>query len=130
MFCALHATRSDLQSGLLEGGQRQAGSSRGNRAGRLIVCAQLAAALLLLVGAGLLARSLLRVLSTDPGFQTERVLTLNLALPATQTPAAEVRRVAFLDALFTRIRALPSVEFAGGTTDLPLTEGPSDGTYM
>ena len=130
LFCAFRATRSDLQSALLEGGQRQAGSARGNRVGRLIVCAQLAAALILLVGAGLLARSLLRVLSTDPGFHTEHVLTLNLALPFPETPAAESQRVAFLDNLLVRLRALPSVQNAGGTSDLPLAEGPSDGTYI
>jgi predicted permease len=132
LFCAFRATGSDLQTALLEGGQRQAGSASGNRVGRLIVCAQLAAALVLLVGAGLLARSLVRVLGTEPGFRTAKVLTLNLALPKPNpdTPAAEARRVAFLNELLARIRALPGVQQAGGTSDLPLTENPSDGTYL
>src|SRR5262249_1517691 len=118
------------QGDLVEGGQRQAGSARGNRVGRLIVCAQLAASLVLLVGAGLLARSLLRVLATDPGFHTEHVLTLNLAMSFPETPAAEAKRVTFLDNLVSRLRVLPGVQSVGGTSDLPLTEGPPDGTYI
>src|SRR5262249_4641034 len=90
----------------------------------------LAASLVLLVGAGLLARSLLRVLATDPGFHTEHVLTLNLAMSFPETPAAEAQRVAFLDTLVSRLRVLPGVQNVGGTSDLPLTEGPPDGTYI
>jgi putative ABC transport system permease protein len=135
VLCALRATRGDLQGTLAEG-HRQAGSARGNRLGRLIVTAQLAAALILLVGAGLLARSLFRVLSTDPGFHTERVLTVNLALPNVEalqsfggSDAAKARRVAFLDSLLGRLRALPGVERAGAVDSLPLTSGNADGTY-
>jgi putative ABC transport system permease protein len=130
LFCALRATGSNLQSALIEGGQRQAGSARSNRIGRLIVSAQLAAALVLLVGAGLLARSLLRVLATDPGFHTDRILTLNLALPSVENATAGAHRVAFLNELLARLRTLPGVQQAGGTTDLPLTESPADGTYL
>jgi len=129
VLCALRATSGDLQTTLAEG-QRQAGSARGNRLGRLIVTAQLAAALILLVGAGLLGRSLLRVLSTDPGFHTERVLTLNLALPDVATDADKARRVTFFNTLIERLRALPGVEKAGGVDSMPLTSGNADGTYV
>ncbi|PWT85320.1 MAG: permease, partial [Proteobacteria bacterium] len=91
----------------------------------------LAAALILLVGAGLLGRSLLRVLSTDPGFHTDHVLTLNLALPdlGDNAPDTKVRRVAFLSELFRRLRELPGVEQVGGTGGLPLTDSLANGTY-
>jgi predicted permease len=136
VLCAWRATRGELQTTLAEG-QRQAGSARGNRLGRLIVTAQLAAALILLVGAGLLGRSLLRVISTDPGFHTERVLTLNLALPNVEplqpfggSDKAKARRVAYLDALVERLRVLPGVEKAGGVDSMPLSSGNADGTYV
>jgi len=75
--------------------------------------------MLLLVGAGLLGRSLLRVLSVDPGFRTEQVVTLKLDLPA-GPGSARTQRVAFLNGLFDRLRALPGVSEAGGTNVLPL----------
>ena len=126
--CALRATRGDLQSTLAEGA-RQAGNAASNRLGRVLVTAQLAAALILLVGAGLLGRSLLRVLSTDPGFHTQRVLTLNIALPDLPNDAAKPQRVAFFNALIDRIRALPGVEQAGAVDALPLSSGNADGTF-
>jgi putative ABC transport system permease protein len=130
VLCALRATRGDLHSILAEGGQRQAGSARGNRLGRLIVTGQLAASLILLVGAGLLGRSLIRVLSTDPGFHTQHVFTVNLALPAAEGEAAKATRVAFLDSLVQRLRNLPGVEQAGAVDSLPLKSGNADGTYV
>src|SRR5262249_44029000 len=66
----------------------------------------------------------------DPGFQTSRILTVNLALPSVDNPTAQAHRVAFLNELLGRLRGLPGVQQAGGTTDLPLTESPADGTYM
>jgi putative ABC transport system permease protein len=136
VLCALRATSGDLQSTLAEGA-RQAGTARGNRIGRLIVAGQLAAAVVLLVGAGLLGRSLLRVISTDPGFRTERVLTLNVVLPDIEagqpfggSDSAKARRVVLLDTLLQRIRALPGVEEAGGVDALPLSSGNADGIFV
>jgi predicted permease len=62
--------------------------------------------------------SLLRVLAVDPGFRTEQVVTIDLALPPAPG-AAKAQRVEFLDTLFDRLRALPGVSEAGGTSVLP-----------
>ncbi len=135
IFTALRATAGDLQGALVERGQASAGTLRGQRLGRAIVAAQLAITLVLLIGAGLLGRSLLRVLSIDPGFRTQHLLTMDLAIPSSAEPwnlpdTARVRRVQFLSELFDRLRALPGVEEVGGTNGLPLTDGLSDGTYI
>jgi len=119
VFTALRATSGNVQAGLAEGSRGQSNARRGQRLGRTIIAGQLAMTLVLLVGAGLLGRSLLRVLSVDPGFRTQQVVTLNLALPPAPG-VARMRRVQFLDNLFVGLRALPGVSEAGGTNVLPL----------
>jgi predicted permease len=147
IFTALRATSGEsrgpqnrmsaLQGMLAERGQGHTGTLRGHRLSRTIVAAQIAITLVLLAGAGLLGRSLLRVLSIDPGFRTEHVLTMDLALPTPELAlpfheeqAQKLRRVAFLDELFSRLRAIPGVHEVGGANGLPLTTGLADGTYI
>jgi putative ABC transport system permease protein len=109
---------------------RQTGSLRSHRLGQLLILGQLATTLALLAGAGLLGRSLLRVLSVDPGFRTERVITMDLALPAAFQRADKAPRVQFLNELMARLRRIPGVEEVGGTSALPLATGvTSDGSY-
>jgi predicted permease len=119
VFTAWRATTGDVQTALAEGGRLQSNTPGHQRLGRMIIGGQLAITLVLLVGAGLEGRSLLRVLSVDPGFRTEQVVTMDLALTPAAGPA-RVRRVQFLDTLFDRLRALPGVSEAGGTSLLPL----------
>jgi putative ABC transport system permease protein len=129
MFTALRASAGDLRVALVEGGRGQAGGTQ--RIGRVIIAMQLAITLVLLVGAGLLGRSLLRVLSVDPGFRTENVVTLDLALAPAFKEDLKVRRTAFLSELFSRLRSLPGVQEVGGTNSLPLaTGGGGDGTFV
>jgi putative ABC transport system permease protein len=130
IFTALRATSVDPQDALSEGGVSRTGSVRHQRLGRGIVAAQLAITLVLLVGAGLLGRSLLRVLSVDPGFKTDHVLTIDLALPSAEKETDQFRRVQFLVGVLAQVRALPGVQEVGGTSSLPLTEGLADGTYV
>jgi putative ABC transport system permease protein len=127
---AMRATSRNLQGALAEGGQARTGSVRLQRLGRGIVATQLAVTLVLLVGAGLLGRSLLRVLSVDPGFRTEHVVTMDLALPSADKSADQVRRVQFLQEVIGKMNHLPHVQEAGGTNGLPLTNGLADGTYL
>ena len=128
IFSAVRATSGDPRAALNEGSQRQSGSVGKQRLGRLIIAGQLATTLVLLVGAGLLGRSLLRVLSVDPGFRTEGVLTMELALPDDPT---KIQRVQFLNEVIARLRNIPGVQEVGGTNVLPLTEGGrADGAYV
>ncbi|MFL6313816.1 MAG: ABC transporter permease [Terriglobales bacterium] len=122
---ALRSGSSDIRTTLAEGGRGSAGSFRTQLVGRSIVVMQLAITMTLLIGSGLLGRSLMRVLSVDPGFRTEHVVTIDLALPPAFAPDMKVRRVQFLNNLFSRLRALPGVEDVGGTNALPLATGVS-----
>ncbi|HUI75757.1 MAG TPA: ABC transporter permease [Candidatus Acidoferrum sp.] len=67
-------------------------------------------------------RSLQFPRSVDPGFRTERIATLDLSLPPAHEEADKIRRVVFLDELFTRLRALPGIVEVGGTVCMPLTD--------
>jgi len=129
LFTALRATSGEPRDALAEGGRDQEGTQSSQRIGRAIVMAQVAITLVLLVGAGLLGRSLLRVLSVDPGFRTERVLTMDLAMPLGDDPASKIRQLGFINTLFERLRVVPGVEEVGGTSDLPLDGGLSDGMF-
>jgi hypothetical protein len=122
-FTALRAGSDDIRTTLAEGSRGSAGSFSTQFIGRSIVVMQLAITMTLLIGAGLLGRSLMRVLSVDPGFRTEHVVTIDLALPPAFAPETKVRRVQFLNELFSRLRALPGIQEVGGTNALPLATG-------
>ncbi len=122
-FTALRSGSDDIRTTLAEGGRGNAGSFRTQLIGRSIVVMQLAITMTLLIGAGLLGRSLMRVLSVDPGFRTEHVVTIDLALPSAFAPDQKIRRAQFLNDLFSRLRVLPGVQEVGGTNALPLATG-------
>jgi predicted lysophospholipase L1 biosynthesis ABC-type transport system permease subunit len=85
-----------LASALIEGGRTSAGTRRGQRTSRVIVAAQLAVTLVLLAGAALLGRSLLAVLSVDPGFRTDHVLVMNVdpgAVDVTEPAAVAAAKI-------------------------------------
>ncbi|WP_163866130.1 ABC transporter permease [Myxococcus eversor] len=115
---ALQASRADLNAAM-RGNSR---GTAGGRSGRLrsgLVVGQVAFALVLLVGAGLFGRSLLVLLSVDPGFRPEGVLTAQLSLPGTSYDTPE-RQGTFQRELLGRLQALPGVESVGLTNLLPL----------
>jgi putative ABC transport system permease protein len=142
LFSVLRATSGDVQQALVEQGRSQSGSRRSQRVGRAIIAGQLAITLVLLTGAGLLGRSLLHVLSVDPGFRTENIVTMNLALTFAGDASSEFSssfsagerarrgRAQFLGELLTQLRQIPGVQEVGGAGSLPLTEGLADGTYV
>jgi predicted permease len=136
LFTAMRATSSDPRGALAEGGRGQAGTQSSQRLGSTIVVAQLAITLVLLVGAGLLGRSLLRVLSVNPGFRTERILTMDVAMPFQSLgpqgddAAARIRQLSFENELFARLRAIPGVEEVGAANAMPLDEGLANGLFV
>ncbi|HKQ60242.1 MAG TPA: ABC transporter permease [Candidatus Polarisedimenticolaceae bacterium] len=123
---ALRAARGVRYVALKEGGRGHTGAER-QRSLRLLVAAEAAVSLVLLVGAGLLLRSFLHVLSVDPGFDPNRVLTLQVNLPAAKYPGPDQWRTFFRDAI-ARIETLPGVVAAGGVSRLPLSGGGGSGT--
>jgi predicted permease len=116
---ALQAGQVNLSEMLKEGGRGGSGM-RQRRLRDALVIAEVALALVLLVGAGLLLRSFLKLQQADPGFSSERVLTASLSLPGARYSDAP-KAVAFQQQLLERLAALPGVQSVGLTSDLPWT---------
>jgi putative ABC transport system permease protein len=115
---ALFASRADLRE-LLAAGGRQGGATTGARTRTVLVVAEIALALVLLVGAGLLMRSFAKVQGVDPGFDPSRALLAGLTLPAADYPDPAQRTRFFLD-VAARLASLPHVAAAGVTQSVPL----------
>ena len=118
---ALQTARLDLQEALKEGG-RSASSSGRQRLRSTLVVTEIALAVVLLVGAGLMMKSLLRLLQVNLGFNPENVLTMTVALPTSKYSEPQ-RRIQFHTALQERISALPGVSSVGAVNILPLIGG-------
>ena len=118
---ALAATRRELHEALKAGGRSAAGAGR-QRLRQALVVAEVALALVLLVGAGLLLQSFRRLLEVNPGFRTERLLTLRVALPVAKYGSDEKAATIYRQML-ERIEALPGVEGVGAVNVLPLSGG-------
>jgi putative ABC transport system permease protein len=116
---ALHVTSPQLAETLKEGG-RTATTASHNRTRAILMTAQFGIAVVLLIGAGLLIRSLGRLQSVNPGFHPEHVLTMGIGLPDARYTAQQQN--AFFDQLKTRLDALPGVRSSSAVFPLPLTE--------
>ena len=114
---ALRAARVDLVSSLREGSTRTATGREGFRS--TLVAAEMALAVVLVIGAGLMIRSLWSLKRVELGFDPENVLTLRVSLPGTSYESPE-KIVQFYEQLIAQTRALPGVESAGAIRSLPL----------
>jgi putative ABC transport system permease protein len=114
---ALQASLPDLHESLKEGGRSSAGSMR-RRFRSVLVVAEVAMALVLLAGAGLLLKSFFLLQNVKPGFNPENVLTMNFSLPTPQYRDIP-KRTLFFQRVLEQIRTLPGVESADLTTELP-----------
>ncbi|HEY7817049.1 MAG TPA: FtsX-like permease family protein, partial [Vicinamibacteria bacterium] len=112
---------------LRSGGRSGAARTRA-RLSRLLVVAEVAISAVLLIGAGLLARSLAALTKLDLGFRPESMLSVEFTLPASDFPA-QGDRVAFAERVLERVRSMPGVVAAGTTTDVPLRLGTWDKRY-
>lgn len=116
---AIRISSTDLNHSLKEGG-RGAGDTGHQRERHVLVVVQVALALILLTGAGLLSRSFRQLLQVDPGFRADGVLSLRVTLPASRyEPPA---RVAFYRDAVERLSAVPGVESVGIVNALPLSD--------
>jgi putative ABC transport system permease protein len=115
---ALQASRPDLTGALKEGGRGSAGLRR-NRLRSVLVISEVALSLVLLIGAGLMIRSLAKLNRVDPGFDPARVFTMGVTLLPNKYPDDE-RVASFYSQLLERAAATPGVESAGAISDLPL----------
>lgn len=122
---ALQAARPAL-TGMLKDGVRSTHS--GGKLRSTLVVSEVALAIVLLIGAGLMLKSFQRWVAVDPGFNPSQVLTLSVSLPAAKYPGAE-QRVAFFDQLRHGIAALPGVELVGGNVSLPMSNNNWTGSF-
>jgi putative ABC transport system permease protein len=116
---ALTASGSTLTDSLKDGGRSGSGS-RGKRTRSAFVVVEIALALVLLVGAGLLLRSFVRLLDRSPGFDASRTITMRISLPQARY-GGDGQRAQFLERFFQQVDALPGVEASGAISFLPLS---------
>lgn len=121
---ALRLTRGDVNQALKQGLGRTASDSGGNRTRSVLVVCEVALSLMLLIGAGLLIRSLWLLRNVNPGFDPNRVLTLTVSIPATKFPVP-AQQISFFDRVLQRVRTVPGIQFAGLIDSLPLSGGGS-----
>ena len=131
-FTAARATSGDLREGLVEGARGQAGSQGSQRVGRVIVVAQIAITLVLVVGAGLFGRSLMKVLEVNPGFRVDKIVTMDVSLPWVDDPKAKAGQGIFFSNLIERLKQIPGVRKVGATSGLPMNQdgGLPDGMFL
>ncbi|MBO0724493.1 MAG: ABC transporter permease [Blastocatellia bacterium] len=128
MMPALRASKTDLNESLRDGGCGPGGGLRHRRLRDTFVVTEMALALALLVGGGLLINSFWRLRQIKPGFDPQHVLTLQLNLPKTRYAGAEQQN-AFITRVLERLAALPGVTVAGVTTELPFTGSRTSGSF-
>jgi putative ABC transport system permease protein len=124
---ALQVSRPNLNESLKEGNRQSSGRSHGLRSS--LVVFEIALSLVLLVCAGLFFRSFLTLFKTDPGFDPDHVLTMNLVLPRAKYKD-EPQSAAFYTALVQRVKAIPGVESAAAVNFLPLGGSNASDDYL
>jgi len=120
---ALRFTKTDVNEALKQG-QSRGSSDSGSKTRGLLVVSEVALSLVLLIGAGLMVRTLWQLSNIQPGFDPHGVLTMSVSVPANKfaTPSAQV---AFFERVLQQVRTTPGVESAGAIDDLPMGNGGS-----
>jgi putative ABC transport system permease protein len=119
---ALAVSKPDLNEALKEGGRGPSSGRGRHRLRNLLVVSEVALSFVLLIGAGLMMRSFLRLAEVDPGLDPKNVLTMRVNLPNAKYREEHARR-AFYERLAERVRSLPGVESTAAVSDLPLGGG-------
>jgi putative ABC transport system permease protein len=117
---AVHASKPDLNEALKEGSRGSMGSAAGKRTRSVLVAVEVALSLVLLIGAGLMIKSFLRLQEMNLGFNPDNVLAVNLSLSSFKYPE-DRQQVTFFQEALERLQSLPGIQSAGATTGLPLT---------
>jgi putative ABC transport system permease protein len=128
LFSAWQALRGNVQTALSSHSRTHSSSGRSNRIRSLLVVGEIAATLIILTSAGLLGRSFLRLLSTDPGFQPKNLTTITFSPPVAHTDGARDQRelssqIELLDTLSARLSNIPGTRDVGLAGALPVAEG-------
>jgi putative ABC transport system permease protein len=124
------AAMANLDGVAGSGAQRAIGGRSSSRFRDGLLSAQVALALVLVVGAALLGRSFVSAAAVDPGYRVDDVLLMNLAVARPSEPEGRARLAALYAELLTRLRALPGVEAAGGISSPPLAGDRTNGSFV
>lgn len=142
LFMAWRAGRADLRGALSAGAQQHSSSGAAQRLRNILVSGEIALTLVVLIAAGLLGRSFLRLIETNPGFRTDHLIAMQFSLPpGVESPVSAAgvvdtdtitHQVGLVDALERRLRALPGTEGVGLAGALPVVDGDNlpDGLFL
>jgi predicted permease len=137
VFPAFRAARRDPRDALAGSQRIQGGSAATRRFSAGLVMAQISLTVVLLVGAGLVGRSVLNLLDEDPGYRTDGALVMDVWLPAevpagarTELSAGDANIASFLERLMSELRTIPGVERVGGINHFPLQGPGANGGYL
>src|SRR5215471_7709228 len=129
--------KRDFQQSVKEGARGESAGAAGNRLRAMLIVAQISLTTVLLVGAGLLIKSFIKVLEVDPGFRTESAVAMEISPHADERPsgyvneiASKQRRALFYQQALERIAALPGVTAVGGVKGLPMTDSGNNGEFL
>jgi putative ABC transport system permease protein len=126
---AFQSSKPDINASLKGDGASGGSGSRRRHSRSLLVVAEIALSLMLLVGAGLMIKSFVRLQEVDPGFEPESVLTAEIGLPRAKYPDGQ-KVAAFHDELLERLAALPGIVAAGLGSSLPLSGTNADTSFF
>jgi predicted permease len=136
-FAAWRAGIGDLQEALSAGSRSYSGGGASQRLRGFLVIGEIAITLVILVGAGLLGRSFLRLISMSPGFRQENLITMEFSPPTlaweeAMTSSAFARQIHLMDDILARLRAIPGAETVGLAGALPVAAGDDlpDGGFL
>ncbi|HZI43453.1 MAG TPA: ABC transporter permease, partial [Gemmatimonadaceae bacterium] len=125
---ALQTSRTNLHDTLKEGGRSGSADVSGRVMRRVLVVGEVALALTLLIGAGLLIKSVAKLQHVAPGFDPDRLLTFDLSLPNAKYPNDTVRQQ-FFESMIERVSHVPGVVAVGGTSTMPFGGSWSTGSF-
>jgi putative ABC transport system permease protein len=137
LVAAWRAARGEVQEALGAGSRAYSGTSSTQRLRGFLVVGEIAATLVILVGAGLLGRSFVRLISIDPGFSPQNLITMEFSPPrdsgqAGTALAPAIRQVHMVDEILARLSRIPGAESAGLAGAMPVAAGDNlaDGTFL
>jgi len=137
LFAAWRAASGDLQEALTAGSRSYTGAGGSQRFRSFLAAGEIATTLVILIGAGLLGRSFLRLISTNPGFSPQNLITMEFTVPIPKLQDAMeqstvVRQVHLVDDILTRLRAIPGAQTVGLAGAMPVAAGDdlADGTFL
>ncbi len=136
LFAAWRFARGDVQESLTASSRSYAGGASSHRVRAFLVTGEIAITLLILIGAGLLGRSFLRLISTTPGFRQTNLVTVQFSLPTAldfhQDQSAAARQIQLLEDLANRLHAIPGVQSLGLAGAMPVAAGDNlaDGDFL